>query len=201
MGVTILSNSNDTIVAMSDDVTQILQQIENGDQEAAEQLLPVLYDELRRLAEAKLQREQPGQTLTSTALVHEAYLRLVNTPDSHNWNGRGHFFGAAAEAMRRILVDRARRRKSVKHGGDLYRQDSGLSQIVAPTEDENLVALDEALLELEQEDAVSAQLVKLRYFAGLTVSQAAEVLNVSPRKADFLWAFARSWLKRRIGNL
>lgn len=182
------------------DVTQILSRIEQGDPSAAEQLLPLVYEELRRLAAVKLASEKPGQTLQATALVHDAYLRLVDVEKAQHWNSRGHFFGAAAEAMRRILVESARRRKSARHGGDLDRQDIATSKLVAPAECGNLIALDEALDELTKEDADSAELVKLRYFAGLTVNQAAEVLGVSPRKADFMWAFARSWLRREISN-
>lgn len=182
------------------DVTQILQQLEDGDESASEQLLPLVYDELRRLAAARLTNEKPGQTLQATALVHDAYIRLVDVDKAQHWNSRGHFFGAAAEAMRRILVENARRRKSAKHGGNLDRQDIAASQLVAPEECGNLLALDEALDELAKEDADSAELVKLRYFAGLTVQQAAEVLGVSPRKADFMWAYARSWLRRAIGS-
>ncbi len=182
------------------DVTQILSKIEDGDPSAAEELLPLVYQELRKLAASKLANEKPGQTLQATALVHDAYLRLVDVEKAQHWNSRGHFFGAAAEAMRRILVDNARRRKSVKHGGDLDRQVLPKSQLVAPAECGNLLALDEALDELAKEDSESAELVKLRYFAGLTVNQAAEILGVSPRKADFMWAFARSWLRRAISN-
>jgi len=182
------------------DVTRILSQIESGDPSAAEKLLPLVYEELRKLAAAKLSQEKPGQTLQATALVHDAYIRLVDVEKAQHWNGRGHFFGAAAEAMRRILVENARRRKSAKHGGDLDRQDVSTSQLVAPAECGNLLALDEALDELAKEDADSAELVKLLYFAGLTVYQAAEVLGVSPRKADFMWAFARSWLRRAISS-
>ena len=182
------------------DVTQILSQIEDGDPIAAEQLLPLVYDELRKLAAAKLAQEKPGQTLQATALVHDAYIRLVDLDRAQHWNSRGHFFGAAAEAMRRILVENARRRKSAKHGGNLDRQDLVASQLMAPEECDNLILLDEALDELAREDADSAELVKLRYFAGLTVNQAAEVLGVSPRKADFMWAFARSWLRRAMGS-
>ncbi|MCA9217573.1 MAG: sigma-70 family RNA polymerase sigma factor [Planctomycetales bacterium] len=179
------------------DVTEILVRAENGDTNAQHQLLPMLYQELRSLASAKLAKERPGQTLQATALVHEAYLRLVDSEKVRNWKSRGHFFGAAAEAMRRILVENARRKKSVKHGGNLKRQD--WSPEVLPAEDcQNLIALSDALDRLEKEDPVSAELVKLRYFAGLTVKQAAEALDVSPRKADFLWSFARSWLRREI---
>jgi RNA polymerase sigma factor (TIGR02999 family) len=182
------------------DVTQILSRIEQGDTDAAAQLLPLVYSELRKLAAAKLVHEKPGQTLQATALVHEAYIRLVDVDEEQHWNSRGHFFGAAAEAMRRILVDSARRRKSAKHGGNLDRQEIADSRLVAPGQCGNLIALDEALEALTKEDPASAELVKLRYFAGLTVSQAADVLGVSPRKADFMWAFARSWLRRAISS-
>jgi RNA polymerase sigma factor (TIGR02999 family) len=185
------------IVSMTD-VTRILSQIEQGDPSAAEELLPLVYDELRKLAAAKLAHEKPGQTLQATAIVHDAYIRLVDVEKARHWNSRGHFFGAAAEAMRRILVESARRRKSAKHGGNLDRYDLATSLLVAPEECGNLIALDEALDEFAREDSVSAELVKLRYFAGLTVNQAAEVLGISPRKADFMWAFARSWLRRAI---
>jgi len=188
------------ILVFMSDVTQILSRIEQGDPSAAEQLLPLVYDELRKLAAAKMANEKPGQTLQATALVHDAYIRLVDLDKAQHWNSRGHFFGAAAEAMRRILVENARRRKSAKHGGNLDRQDLVASQLVAPEECDNLILLDEALNELVREDADSAELVKLRYFAGLTVNQAAEVLGVSPRKADFMWAFARSWLRRAMGG-
>ena len=181
------------------DVTQILNQIESGDTAASTELLPLVYDELRKLAGAKLNQEKPGQTLSATALVHEAYVRLVDVKQARPWNSRGHFFGAAAEAMRRILVEAARRRKSGKHGGKFDRQEVGLSQIAAPSENNNLIALDDALNELEKEDPPSAELVKLRYFAGLTIPQAAEAMGISPRKADFLWKYARSWLRRKIG--
>jgi RNA polymerase sigma factor (TIGR02999 family) len=180
------------------DVTRILSEIEAGDPSATEQLLPLVYDELRRLAAARLAQEKPGQTLQATALVHEAYLRLLDKDLPAQWNGRGHFFAAAAEAMRRILVENARRRTRTKHGGDRQRQDFESSQIMAPEVSEDLLALDEALDRLAEEDSLSAELVKLRYFAGLTIPQAAEVLDVSPRKADFLWSFARAWLRREI---
>ena len=192
--------SDGVILVFMTDVTQILSQIEQGDPSAAEQLLPQVYEELRKLAAAKLAHEKSGQALQATALVHDAYIRLVDVEKAQHWNSRGHFFGAAAEAMRRILVESARRRKSAKRGGDLDRQDVATSQLVVPAECGNLIALDEALDELAREDADSAELVKLRYFAGLTVNQAAEVLGVSPRKADFIWAFARSWLRRAISN-
>ena len=179
-------------------VTQILSQIEQGDSCAAEQLLPLLYDELRKLAEQKLAHENPGQTLQATALVHEAYVRLVDVENLPHWNSRGHFFGAAAEAMRRILVENARRRARLKHGGDRDREELQPSQIAGPEASDELIALDEALERLAEHDAQSAELVKLRYFAGLTIPQAAEILGVSPRKADFIWSFARAWLRREV---
>jgi RNA polymerase sigma factor (TIGR02999 family) len=180
------------------DVTQILSEIEQGDPAAAQQLLPLLYDELRRLAVQKLDHEKPGQTLQATALVHEAYIRLIDVEKAQHWNSRGHFFGAAAEAMRRILVENARRRARAKHGGERIREELDSSGIAAPEVDEDLLALDEALERLAEHDAPSAELVKLRYFAGLTIPQAAEILDVSPRKADFIWSFARAWLRREI---
>jgi RNA polymerase sigma factor (TIGR02999 family) len=180
------------------DVTRILSAIEQGDPHAAEQLLPQVYDELRKLAAQKLAGEKPGQTLQATALVHEAYLRLVDADTIQRWNNRGHFFAAAAEAMRRILVESARRRLRVKHGGGRERVELDSSAIVAPEFDQNLIALDQALDRLANEDLLSAQLVKLRYFAGLTIPRAAEMLGVSPRQADFLWSFARAWLQREI---
>ncbi len=180
------------------DVTQILSAIERGDPSAAKQLLPLVYDELRKLAAVKMAQEKPGQTLQATALVHEAYMRMVNVEKAQQWNSRGHFFGAAAEAMRRILVENARRRNSPKRGGDWDRQDWSTSRLVAPELSDNLIALDEALDNLAKEDPPSAELVKLRYFAGLTVKQAAEVMGVSSRKADFIWSYARAWLRKEI---
>jgi RNA polymerase sigma factor (TIGR02999 family) len=181
------------------DITRILSQIESGDPSTAEQLLPLVYEELRKVAAAKLAGEKPGQTLEATALVHEAYLRLVDG-DACTWNSRGHFFSAAAEAMRRILVENARRKSRVKHGGGLERQDLASSEIVAPQTSGDLLELDAALDRLAQNDPQSAELVKLRYFAGLTNPQAAQVVGVSPRKADFMWSFARAWLRREIGG-
>jgi RNA polymerase sigma factor (TIGR02999 family) len=181
------------------DVTQILSRIAAGDPNATEQLLPLVYGELRKLAAQKLSHEKPGQTLQATALVHEAYLRLLGPAGAdQRWNSRGHFFGAAAEAMRRILVENARRRARAKHGGDRCRETMTRADIVAPEVSEDLLALDEALERLAQQDPQSAELVKLRYFAGLTLAQAAEILGVSPRKADSLWSFARAWLRREI---
>jgi RNA polymerase sigma factor (TIGR02999 family) len=177
------------------DVTRILSRIESGDPVAAEQLLPLVYDELRRLAAAKLAREKPGQTLQPTALVHEAFLRLVDVENVQFWDSRHHFFSAAAEAMRRILVDNARRRKSAKRGGQWRRVDLDEAELEACLPCEDLVALHEALSRLEQKDRKKADLVKLRFFAGLTNVQAAEVLGVSTTTADSYWAYARCWLR------
>ena len=180
------------------DVTQILSQIESGDAAAAEELLPLVYDELRKLAAARLAHEKPGQTLEATALVHEAYLRLVGVEKGQHWDSRGHFFAAAAESMRRILVDNALRKKTLKRGGDRNREDlSDVAPAIAPPEDD-LIALDEALDQLAAIEPQTAQLVKLRYFAGLTIKQSAELLGISPRKADSLWAYAKVWLHERI---
>jgi RNA polymerase sigma factor (TIGR02999 family) len=180
------------------EVTRILSAIEAGDPQAAEQLLPLVYDELRKLAAQRLAQEKPGQTLQATALVHEAYLRLVDVKEAQRWSSRGHFFAAAAEAMRRILVENARRRSRAKHGGGRERIKLDHAAIVAPEIDEDLIALDSALDRLAKEDPLAADLVKLRYFAGLTIPQAAEMLGVSARKADFLWSFARAWLRREM---
>ncbi len=183
--------------AMSE-VTQILATIEQGDPRGAAQLLPLVYDELRRLAAQRLAQEKPGQTLQATALVHEAYLRLLGGEHAQNWHSRGHFFSAAAEAMRRILVDNARRKRTRKHGGGLDRHDLEEVQLAAPELGEDLLALDEALDRLEKEDPVKAELVKLRHYAGLTVDQAAEALDISPATADRYWAYARAWLHNAI---
>ena len=180
------------------DVTRILSAIEAGDTRAAEQLLPLVYDELRKLAAQKMAQEKPGQTLQATALVHEAYLRLVDTERAQHWNSRGHFFAAAAEAMRRILVQNARRRNRLRHGGGRTRLDMENLEIAAPERSDELLSLDEALAQLAAEDAQAAELVKLRYFAGCTIAQAAELLGISPRNADFLWAYARTWLFQKI---
>ena len=176
------------------DVTYILSQIEQGDPNAAEQLLPLVYDELRKLAAAQISRENPGQTLQATALVHEAYLRLVDVERVQDWDSRGHFFASAAEAIRRILVEGARRRDSLKRGGNLERVN--LHDVIAPTETRGLdfLALDEALQDLEREQPRKAQLVKLRYFAGCSLEEAAAHLGVSRATAQRDWAFARAWL-------
>ncbi len=180
-------------------ITQIISEIEQGNPSTAEQLLPLVYEELRRLAAQKLAHEQPGQTLQATALVHEAFMRLLGPKGSEqSWNSRGHFFGAAAEAMRRILVEKARHRDRIKHGGGRVREDWALSEVAVPEVAEELLTLDDALQRLAEQDPQSAELVKLRYFAGLTIPQAAEILGVSARKADFIWSFARAWLRREI---
>jgi len=180
------------------DVTRILSQIEQGDPTAAEQLLPVVYDELRKLAAVKLAQEKPGQTLQATALVHEAYLRLVGGDDSQQWANRGHFFAAAAEAMRRVLVENARRKHRLKHGGDRTRLEVELTGLPARMADDDLIALDEALEKLHQQDPLKARLVTLRFFAGLTIEQAAEVLSISRVSAFRYWTFARAWLHHEI---
>jgi RNA polymerase sigma factor (TIGR02999 family) len=178
------------------EVTRILSAIEQGDPKAAEQLLPLVYDELRKLAAQKLAHENPGQTLQATALVHDAYLRLVGHDGQRSWKDRGHFFAAAAQAMRRILIDNARRKQSKKRGDGLRRQP--LEAIAAPEIDEELVLLDEALQKLADADPIKARLVELRYFAGLTADEAAQVLGISPATADRYWAYARAWLRNEV---
>jgi RNA polymerase sigma factor (TIGR02999 family) len=180
------------------EVTRILSAIEQGDPHAAEQLLPLVYDELRQLAAQKLAQEKPGQTLDATALVHEAYLRLVDVDQTQPWNSRGHFFAAAAEAMRRILVEQARRKQALKRGGGQERQPLDAIEVAVPKVSDDLLALDEALSQLAVADAQAAELVKLRYFSGLTVKQAADLLGISPRTADHLWTYARAWLLQKI---
>ena len=181
------------------DVTQILNAIEQGDAQAAEKLLPLIYEELRVLAAQKMSHELPGQTLQATALVHEAYIRLVGE-EVRNWDSRGHFFAAAAEAMRRILVENARRKKSSKHGGDKLKVDLDHADLAIEEPSEDLIALDEALTRLSETDPSVADLVKLRYFAGLTIEQAAEFLGISRRTAVDHWAYARAWLRREISK-
>ncbi len=180
------------------DVTRILSAIEEGDPSAAKQLLPLIYDELRKLAAAKMAQEKPGQTLQATALVHEAYMRLVDVDKAQHWDSRGHFFAAAAESMRRILVDEARRKASSKRGGGLERTVLDEAKVAAPGNADELVALDEALAQLAKVDDVAAELVKLRFFAGLTTDQAAKALGMSPRSAYYAWTYARSWLHGRL---
>ena len=178
-------------------VTQMLNAINGGDKQAAAQLLPLVYDELRRLAAARLAAEPSGQTLQPTALVHEAYLRLVGTPDGDRWDHRGHFFGAAAEAMRRILVEAARRKRRLKHGGGHVRE-SEEGDVACPERPEQVLALDEALDRLASANPQAAELVKLRYFAGYSNAEAAPLLGMSPRKANQVWAYARAWLREEM---
>jgi RNA polymerase sigma factor (TIGR02999 family) len=180
------------------DVTRILSAIEQGDPHAAEQLLPLVYDELRQLATAKLAQEKPGQTLQATALVHEAYLRLVGADPKLPWDSRGHFFAAAAEAMRRILLNRARDKQRLKRGGGRKRLDLDQIEIAQDTEDDQLLALDEALAQLTVEDPGAAQLVNLRFFAGLTLKEAAASLGLALRTAERQWTYARAWLYARL---
>jgi RNA polymerase sigma factor (TIGR02999 family) len=180
------------------DVTHILSQIEEGDGKAAKQLLPLVYDELRKLAAQKMAQEAPGQTLQATALVHEAYIRLVDVEKAQHWNGRGHFFAAAAEAMRRILVDQARRKQSQRRGAGLQRHAIQEVEIAAPEPSVDLLAVDEALEQLDRIDKVGASLARLRYYAGLTIPQAAEVLGISATSADRYWAYARAWLHTEL---
>jgi RNA polymerase sigma factor (TIGR02999 family) len=179
------------------DVTRILSAIDQGDTHAAEQLLPLVYDELRKLAARKLAQEKPGQTLQATALVHEAYVRLVGG-ETH-WDNHGHFFAAAAEAMRRILIDNARRKQSGKHGGGRQREDLDADAVAAPEPNLDVLALDAALRRLAEQDPLKAKLVELRYFAGLTGDQAAAVLGISASSADRQWVYTRAWLRRELG--
>ena len=179
------------------DVTRILESIEQGNPQVADELLPLVYDELRKLAAARMARENPGHTLQPTALVHEAWLRLVDD-DNIRWEGRAHFFAAAAEAMRRILIDRARRRNARRHGGDQKRVDLQDVEIAAPDDDDQLLAVNEALEKFAAQDKLKAELVKLRYFAGLTIEEAAQVLRISEPTAKRYWTFAKAWLHREI---
>jgi RNA polymerase sigma factor (TIGR02999 family) len=176
------------------DVTHILSAIEHGDPKAAEQLLPLVYEELRKLAAQKLAQEKPGQTLQATALVHEAYLRLVDADNAQSWNGRGHFFAAAAEAMRRILIESARGKAREKRGGDWQRVDFEELDVASSVSPDQLIALDDALVRLAALDHLAGELVKLRYFAGLALDQAATALGISPATAYRHWAYARAWL-------
>jgi RNA polymerase sigma factor (TIGR02999 family) len=182
------------------DVTLLLQAAAGGDRQAAADILPLVYDELRRLAAARIARETPGHTLQPTALVHEAYLRLVGAADAPQWDGRGHFFAAAAEAMRRILIDSARRKGRVKHGGELRRADLGDADVpVRPPPDE-LIALDDALTKLAAEDAAAARIVEMHFFAGLSIEEAADALGVSRATAYRQWSYARAWLRVEVGG-
>ena len=180
------------------DVTQILSRIESGDPTAAEQLLPIVYDELRKLAAHRLSQEKPGQTLQATALVHEAYLRLVDGDGELRWNSRGHFFGAAAEAMRRILIESARRKQQPARGGDRQRISLDAMPMADDAPPDELLALDDSLRRLEDQDPLAAKLVKLRYFVGMTMSEAAEALDISLRTAERNWTYARTWLHRDL---
>jgi len=180
------------------DVTRILSAIEQGDPQAAEQLLPLVYQELRTLAAQKLAQEKPGQTLQATALVHEAYLRLVDANQGQHWTGRGHFFAAAAEAMRRILVDSARSKDTLKRGTGRRREALDEASLVASPVDEDILAVNEALDRLAATDSEAAELVKLRFFAGFTAEQAAEALGISARSADRIWAYARAFLLKQL---
>ncbi|MBI3464303.1 MAG: sigma-70 family RNA polymerase sigma factor [Planctomycetes bacterium] len=180
------------------DVTQVLSAVEHGDPSAAERLLPLVYDQLRKLAAQKLRNEKPGQTIQGTDLVHEAYVRLVDVDHTQHWNSRGHFFAAAAEAIRRILVENARRKLAIKRGGKVCREELSELEIASPEDAERMLAVHEALDRLAMTDEAAAQLVKLRYFAGFTVADAAKLMGISPRSAQYLWAYARSWLRRDI---
>jgi RNA polymerase sigma factor (TIGR02999 family) len=180
------------------DVTRILSAIEQGDPQAPERLLPLVYEELRRLAAQKMAQEKPGQTLQATALVHDAYIRLVDVAQPQDWKSRGHFFGAAAEAMRRILVEQARRKKRQRHGGEHRRLDLDQLQLSDPADNDELLALNDALDRLANEEPATAAVVKLRYFAGLTIEEAAEALGISVRTANRDWAFAKAWLYQQL---
>ena len=182
------------------DLTLLLNTVGTGDPDAAAQLLQLVYDDLRRLAAHRLANEAPGQTLDATALVHEAYLRLVGEAPDRHWDGRGHFFAAAAEAMRRILVENARSKRRLKRGGDRARRPLDDAELLAPEPREDLVALDEALTRLAGIDHTAAALVQLRYFGGLSIPRAARALGISARTADRLWAYARAWLHQRIAG-
>ena len=182
------------------DVTRILSQIESGDPSAAEQLLPLVYEELRKLAAAKLAQEKPGQTLQATALVHNAYLRLVDVKEAQHWHSRGHFFGAAAEAMRRIVIEQARRRGRLKRGGERQRVDLDSACSIEEPPSLDILALDEALTKLAAMEPAKADLVKLRFFAGLTMPQAADALGVSLATAERYWTFAKAWLHSELAE-
>jgi len=195
-----------SMLGLMSEVTSILEAAAHGDPQAAEQLLPLVYDELRKLAAVRLAQEKPGQTLQATALVHDAYIRLVGGQESGvedrksvRWNSRGHFFSAAAEAMRRILVEHARRKREVKHGGNLLRITMETIEPAIKGLSDDLLALEESLVRLEAQDALAANVVKLRYFAGLSMPEAAESLGISLRTAERNWTYARTWLKRDLG--
>jgi RNA polymerase sigma factor (TIGR02999 family) len=195
--VALLSLASMCTITDMREVTRILTAIEQGDVRAADELLPLVYQELRRLAAQRMKQEKPGQTLQATALVHEAYIRLVGT-ESQNWNSRAHFFAAAAEAMRRVLIENARRKKRIKHGGDRQRIDLDKVDLSIDGPSDELIALDEALTKLATTDTVKCELIKLRYFAGLTIEQAAGVMGISQTTAKRYWTYARAWLYREI---
>ena len=180
------------------DVTRILESIEDGDPKAAEELLPLVYDELRKLAAVRMAAESPDHTLQATALVHEAFILLTDDRQEYDWDNRGHFFAAAAKAMRRILVDGARHKRSLKQGGDRIRVDLDAGLIVAAEHSDNLAAIDEALEKLVETDELAAKLVELRFFAGFKLQDAARILKISPRTADRVWSYARAWLHQEI---
>jgi RNA polymerase sigma factor (TIGR02999 family) len=182
------------------DVTRILSQIESGDPSAAEHLLPLVYDELRKLAAAKMACEKPGQTLQATALVHEAYIRLVDVDQAQHWNSRGHFFAAAAEAMRRILVERARQKQRHKHGGGRQQQSLSEADLLSDGRIDEILDVDAALDDLAAQDPRAADLVKLRFFVGLTNDEAAAAIGVSSRSAERIWVYAKAWLRETLGN-
>jgi RNA polymerase sigma factor (TIGR02999 family) len=181
-----------------ENVTRILQEIEQGDPVAAEKLLPLIYDELRRLAAQRMRHEQPGQTLEATALVHDAYLRLVDVEQAQHWNSRGHFFAAAAEAMRRLLVERARRKKRIRHGGERQRVDLDTQLCMPAVGDDRLLEINDAMVRLAGEEPEAANVVKLRYFAGLTIKEAAAAMGISVRTANRHWTYARAWLYQQL---
>ena len=182
------------------DVTEIINRIDQGAPDASAKLLPLVYQELRKLAAVRMKSERVEHTLTPTALVHEAFVRLVNHQTPENWNGRGHFFSAAAEAMRRILIEHARKKSTAKRGGDLQKIQLIDTWLAEKNKNQELLEVDDALGELEKTDAQAATLVKLRFYVGMTNREAAQNLNISPRKADMLWAYARSWLKRELAD-
>jgi RNA polymerase sigma factor (TIGR02999 family) len=192
--------SEERMICRMADITQLLDEAATGDPKAAAELLPLVYDELRKLAAARMAEEKPGQTLQATALVHEAYVRLVGAKQPQAWNGRGHFFAAAAEAMRRILVDAARRKQADKHGGDRVRIELPESLAAPDARPDDLVSLDEALSVLGRHDPDAARLVTLRYFAGLSHQEAADVMGLSRGAADRLWVLGRAWLYRRLSK-
>lgn len=184
---------------MNADVTRMLEEIRNGSRQASEEFLPLVYEELRKLAAHRIAQENPGGTLQATALVHEAYLRLIGSGEQESWDNRGHFFAAAAESMRRILVDAARRKARLKRGGDRQRQELVEDAIVAPGDATEVLAVHEALDKLEKSNEEAFQLVRLRYFAGLTIPDTAAAIGISPRKANQVWAYAKAWLMSEIG--